>query len=298
MTQIKQFKVIGNPIQHSLSPIIHHYFADVYGINLNYEKECIDIEENNFENFVHTFFKHKLNAGLNITLPFKERAFLLAKYTSLEAQYAKASNTLYMKDGDIHSHNTDGLGLVADIYRQNITLLQDKNILLLGAGGASRGVLYPLCKEHPKSICIGNRRLITAQKLIADAQVYLKDMPNLHIQALELEKLCNQESKLPYHFDVIINATSLGFQNDTHNDKQPDKFMLHASYIHQHTFAYDMIYNHASPFFTWAQQQKLNTRDGLGMLVHQAAFAFSVWHGIIISEQDIINVLQILTDKF
>ncbi len=301
---MKAFKVFGNPIKHSLSPFIHQYFAEISGEHeLKYEKQCVDIENQCFENAVMNFFNVEQNIGLNITLPFKERAFAISKHTSLEAKYAKACNTLSIRNAEICGHNTDGLGLIADFKRQNIDL-NNKNILLLGAGGASRGVLYSLCTQKPRCIYIGNRRLIKAQQLIEDAQIYLKDMLenlalNLVVEAIELDTLFNQSSTLNA-FDVVINATSLGLNasnisniSNTFDDvTNINTFCLHNSYVHDNTFAYDMIYNHSSLFFTWAQQRQLNCCDGLGMLVHQAAFAFEIWNNKNISAQNIEMVLN------
>ena len=142
-----QFAVIGQPVAHSLSPVIHQAFAEQFHIQLNYEK--IEAEMVTFEQQVNDFFKAG-GKGLNITLPFKQMAFMLAKKHSERCQAAKAANTLWFEDGRIAADNTDGIGLINDISRY--VQLENKTILLLGAGGAARGILWPLINAQPKKI--------------------------------------------------------------------------------------------------------------------------------------------------
>ncbi len=273
LDDILQFRVLGNPISHSLSPFIHQYFADVCGIKINYEKILLDTSTDIFENYIKDFFSasNSNNIGLNITLPFKERAFKLAKHASKSAFYAKASNTLYIKSGEIFADNTDGLGLIADIkdyYHINLT---GKSILLIGAGGASRGVLYNLSQEFPKYILIANRTVAKAKELAQEVKEYSQ---NVLISFCSIEDLQMYNFHLANKFDVIINASSMGMDDKNHN------FYINNHHFHEQTFAYDMIYNKPSPFLEWAKKSNLNYAEGIGMLIRQAAYAFKIWNSL------------------
>lgn len=268
---ILQFRVLGNPIAHSLSPYIHNYFSKLSNIKINYEKMLVDIEGKLFEEYVNNFFSNPNNIGLNITLPFKERAFKLANQYSESAFYAKASNTLYLKDGNIFADNTDGHGLIHDITKHYNIEIKDKNILLLGAGGASRGALYSLVQELPKTIYIANRSLDKAKILIEDSNQYNNKTLINYCILNDLKNATQIENNLP-EFDIIINATSMGMDNQNH------EFIIDNNYFNEKTFAYDMIYNKYSPFLEWAKSVKLNYADGIGMLIQQAAYAFKIWN--------------------
>ena len=287
-TNILQFRVLGNPIAHSLSPYIHQYFSKISNIKINYEKILINTEEDFFERYIDNFFSIQNNIGLNITLPFKERAFKLANQYSEAAFYAKASNTLYLKNGKIFADNTDGYGLVHDITKHHNIQLKDKNILLLGAGGASRGAMYNLIQELPKSISIANRSLVKAKILAQDAQEYNNKSSKSLISCCTLDDLKIENYNF-IKFDIIINATSIGMDNQNYN------FIINDSCIHNATFAYDMIYNKHSPFLEWAKSLKLNYADGIGMLIQQAAYAFKVWNNCdsLPNTQELYNMLKI-----
>jgi len=261
------FKVLGNPIAHSLSPYIHSYFAKQFNLKIDYQKQLISTDNLEFENYVVNFFKQG-GSGLNITLPFKEHAYNLAKHIMPNALYAKAVNTLWYdhKENKIYGDNTDGVGLVNDIiYKHNITIT-DKNILILGAGGASKGVLYYLTKQNPANIVIVNRTLNKAIELTKQAKQY----SNINVNYLNIENL-TQINNLYIQFDIIINATSMGMDNNYH------EFFIDNSYINQQCFAYDMIYNKFSPFIEWAKTNNIQYSDGLGMLIQQAAQSFYIW---------------------
>ncbi|MFM2344051.1 MAG: hypothetical protein RLZZ210_661 [Pseudomonadota bacterium] len=282
------FQVLGNPIAHSLSPSIHHHFAKLSNISIDYSKQLIDVNHNFFENYVQDFFSKHNNIGLNITLPFKERAFKLAHKTSNSAFFAKASNTLYLKDGEIFADNTDGFGLVEDIKNYYGKTIQHKNILLLGAGGASRGALYNLVQEQPISIYIANRSLNKAQDLINDSQAYNHNLTSVNCCTLDDLQNNNLNNLYLPKFDLIINATSMGMDNQDYT------FFIHENYICNHTFAYDMIYNKCSPFLEWSKRAKLECVDGVGMLIQQAAYAFKIWNNLdnLPSTQELYEILR------
>ena len=162
----KQFAVIGNPIEQSRSPELHHAFAAKTGIHLNYQKILAPLD--GFEQTVTHFFAQG-GVGINVTVPFKEQAFSLCNHLSERAKIAKAVNTLWMQDGKLYGDNTDGQGLVAAIQALGWSL-KNSRILILGAGGATRGVIYPLAQAGANNIVIANRTVSRAEQLIADLQ--------------------------------------------------------------------------------------------------------------------------------
>lgn len=253
---MKQFVVIGNPIAHSKSPEIHLAFAKQLDISLQYQKLLAEIGE--FSTCAQHFFKH--GYGANVTVPFKENARQFANELSDEARIAGAVNTLTYKKGKIKGDNTDGVGLVKDIRNNHEKTFTRKNVLIIGAGGASRGVILPIAKENPQSITIVNRTHVKAQQLAKLFNRYT------HINAKTFEKLNTP-------FDIIINATSASLSEQ--------KLPLPTQIIDKNTFAYDMMYS-AKPttFMQFAQSQGATTADGLGMLVEQAAKSFEIWHGV------------------
>lgn len=247
--------VIGNPIAHSQSPDIHAGFAREHGIALEYSR--ILAEADNFATIVKDFFAGG-GRGLNITLPFKETAFALATRHTPYAQSAQAANTLWMEDGELWADNTDGRGLVQALARDHHIPLQDKRILILGAGGAARGVVLPLAEARPAAIHIANRTPQKAQNIVA-AHHTLTDIP---LQALALDAISDT-------YDLIINATSAGLTGAALT--LPDQ--IH----HAKTVAYDMIYGKDTPFLAWARSHALTAHDGYSMLVNQARLSFRQW---------------------
>ncbi|ARG96378.1 shikimate dehydrogenase [Legionella micdadei] len=250
---INRFAVMGNPISHSLSPFIHQRFAEQTGIKLSYEK--LLVPEEHFEAQVLDFFAQG-GKGLNITLPFKQKAYAMAHTRSPRAMQAKAANTLWMSDNQLHADNTDGIGLIRDLaYYLNLT---EKHVLLLGAGGAARGIIGPLLDAGISSLFVVNRTEEKAQSLKADfAQI-----------------TCSRLSELKGDFDLIINATPSSLTEE--------KMELPHSLLKPTTLCYDLAYNrqHPTPFVQWAKGQGVFGVDGLGMLVEQAAEAFLIWNGI------------------
>ncbi len=255
---IPHYAVMGYPVAHSLSPIIHQLFAEQTGRALAYNKIQIDLSL--FEQQVGDFFNQG-GKGLNITLPCKQRAFAMSEQRSRRCMQAQAANTLWMQAGRLHADNTDGVGLLRDIG--HYVELAGKKIVLLGAGGAARGVLGPLLDAHPLKLTIANR---TSEK----AQALHLDFPETSCQTfIDLAAYAEE-----YSYDVIINATSASLAGDG--------LTLPPTLMATKPFCYDLAYNktEATPFVAWARSIGCDAVDGLGMLIEQAAEAFFIWHGV------------------
>lgn len=253
---MQHFIVIGNPINHSKSPQIHHAFADSIGANIRYCRQFCPDDVASFRAVVEAFF-HGGGTGANITLPFKEIAFQLCQSLSEYAYAAKAVNTLIMQDGKLHGDNTDGQGLVADLNTQGIDL-KDKNIAIIGAGGATRGIILPLIEQGAK-LTIFNRTLTKAETLQND----FKSLGKITVHTLDTLATGNLS------FDIIINATSATTTGQT--------LSLSPNLCTQ--FAYDMMYGKPSAFLNHFAKQGVRTSDGYGMLINQAKIAFELWTG-------------------
>lgn len=250
--------MIGNPIAHSKSPEIHAFFAAQTQQNLTYERLLAPLD--GFGATVRRFI-HEGGRGANVTVPFKLEAHALATELSERAQAAGAVNTLKFDGNVIFGDNTDGIGLVTDIVRNAGVPVQGKRILLLGAGGAARGAILPLLSEHPLSLTIANR---THSKAIRLAQEFSMRYQNVG---------ANDFAALREPFDIIINATSASLAADV-----PP---LPPAVFGNGTLAYDMMYGKVpTVFMRFATQHGAGVRDGLGMLVEQAAESFLVWRGI------------------
>ena len=252
-----QYVVIGNPVAQSKSPAIHAQFAAQTGESIAYERLAAPLDD--FAACVQHFMQSG-GRGANVTVPFKLEAFALATQLTPRAQAAGAVNTLSFEDGRIVGDNTDGVGLVRDIVYNAGVVLEGRRILLLGAGGAARGVVMPLLAERPQQLVVANRTFARAQELVqsfpAAASV---------LKAAAFDDLSGQ-------FDVIINATSASLSADLP--------AVPATLFGPQVFVYDMMYA-ATPtvFMQWAAQHGARVRDGLGMLVEQAAESFFVWRG-------------------
>lgn len=253
------FAVMGKPISHSLSPEIHHAFAKHLQISVYYKK--ILSTERAFPKMV-TNFINTGGHGLNITLPFKQQAYVLCGENVTErSRVARAVNTLYIKDNALHGDNTDGVGLVRDLKNQGWDL-ENAKIAIIGAGGAARGAILPLAKAGVSSITIANRTLEKAKLLIKDVSIYTH----------HTELAATTIGDLTGHYDLIINATSTGLNNS--------KLDLSADLSTPH--AYDMLYlprGKATDFMTHFSAQGADTADGFGMLINQAAESFAIWTG-------------------
>jgi len=253
--------VIGHPIAHSLSPQIHHAFAHSLGLNVHYERILSEIPD--FERTVQEFFARG-GHGLNVTVPFKERAFALAAHSSPRARLAGAVNTLWMAEGQLHGCNTDGEGLVYDLKKLHADP-KGQRILIIGAGGATRGVLIPLLEAGAPTLKIINRTPTRATQIAEELSTQQPQFaPRLAVGSLQ---------DTQGQWDIVINATSasLGTAGLQHGaiDYAPN------------ALAYDMVYGaQPTPFMQHAQAQGAQrVADGLGMLVEQAASSFAIWFG-------------------
>ena len=253
---MKQFAVIGNPIEQSRSPELHHAFAAKLGLELNYSKRLAALD--GFAASVDAFFAEG-GVGMNVTVPFKEKAFAKCAVLTERAKIAKAVNTLWMQDGQLHGDNTDGQGLVEAILALDWSL-QDSHILIIGAGGATRGVIYPLVQAGAKKIVIANRTLARAEQLVADLAT---SVPQAELSAIALNDLAGD-------FDLVINATSASLSGDAL--VLPEQLQFKA--------AYEMAYGKPSTFLEQAKQRGVPTSEGYGMLVGQAIESFRIWNGV------------------
>ncbi len=252
-----QYRVFGNPIAQSKSPFIHQKFATQTKQKINYESELVELTQ--FEVAVERLIANN-GKGANVTAPFKEQAFALCNQLSERARLAGAVNTLIFSNGVIYGDTTDGIGLVSDLLRHQIQL-QNSNILLLGAGGAAKGVVQAILEQAPKSLTIANRTLSKAQA-IAD------QYPHAEVNAVTFE---TNEHLI---FDIIINATSVGLSGA--NLPISDQTISSAS------TCYDMVYGkEPTDFLIKAKNLGVkHTIDGLGMLVGQAAASFYLWRNM------------------
>ena len=262
------YAVAGNPIAHSKSPVIHQSFAEQARQKMHYGRLQPDI--NSFALAAKSFFAAG-GKGMNVTVPFKLDAQAFAEVLSSRAQLGGAVNTLWIKGGKIYGDNTDGAGLVRDLLAQGIAIHQSR-ILLLGAGGAARGVIGPLLEQSPKSLVIANRSNTKAQELVK----LFADLAVSKEVALESRTLAELEdaAKTPYPFDLVINATAAGL-----SDESPLSTQAVANIFVPSSFAYDMVYGKSTAFMQQALQKGARVSDGLGMLVEQAADAFLLWRG-------------------
>lgn len=259
---MERYAVIGNPIAHSKSPRIHAAFAEQTGQVMTYE--AILGPEEGFADAVRAFAASG-GRGMNVTVPFKLQAFDLADQLSERAQAAGAVNTLSFRLDGIHGDNTDGVGLIRDLQDNLGCRLNEARVLLLGAGGASRGVLLPLLATRPATVTIANRTASRAAEL-AEHFPPLCEATALHG--------CGFDDVGTEGFDVIINATSASLSSDV----PPIPPQAYAGC----TLAYDMMYGaRPTPFMLEAANRGARrTADGLGMLVEQAAESFAIWRGV------------------
>jgi shikimate dehydrogenase len=248
-----RYCVFGNPIAHSKSPRIHGLFARQTGQDLRYEAILAPLD--GFADSVGDFAAAG-GRGANVTVPFKEEAFRLADTLTPRAQAAGAVNTLTFEHGRIHGDNTDGAGLVRDIAYNLGAAIAGRNALILGAGGAARGVILPLLAERPAILFVANR---TAGKAVELAAAF-------NIEGGGFESLAGRA------FDLVINATSAGLADAA--------LPLPPSVFATGCLAYEMLYGRETPFMAQARIAGAAVADGLGMLVEQAAEAFHLWRAV------------------
>ncbi|MDP6969185.1 MAG: shikimate dehydrogenase [Gammaproteobacteria bacterium] len=266
-----QYRVVGNPIKHSKSPQIHQQFAASTQQDIEYSAQLV--AEDDFEQFVHDFFA-KGGKGLNITVPFKQRAFAMAQHPSTVASMAQAANTLWCNEaGELCADNTDGVGMVRDIMLNLGGHLAGRRILVLGAGGAVRGVLALVMAQRPALLVIANRTPSKAQQLV-ESMHYLGRV-----------KTCSF-AELEGPFDWVINGTAASLTGDL--PPLPDGLLA------PQARTYDMMYG-AEPtvFSRWARAQgAVVADDGLGMLVEQAAESFAIWRGVRPNTRQVLSWLR------
>ena len=249
---MKKYFVIGNPINHSLSPKLHNHWLEQNNINAVYEK--IKLEENEIENFIHKIKNQEIN-GCNVTVPFKKTVIPFLDKLSLEAEQAQSVNTICFNNGDLVGHNTDISGFQKAINSLNYEI-KDKKILILGAGGVVPSIIFALKEMDVLEITISNRTKEKAENL----KILFE---NLNV--LEWGNLSE--------FDVVINATSLGLNNE--------KINIKFSSSGNDRLFYDVIYNpHETQFLKMGKQLGCKTENGKTMFVYQALEAFKLWHSI------------------
>jgi shikimate dehydrogenase len=273
LLRLDQYVVIGNPIAHSKSPEIHTKFAAQTAQHLSYQRLLAPL--NGFKASVNGLLQSGA-LGANVTVPFKLDAFAMATHLTARAEAAGADNTLKFEGGNILGDNTDGAGLVTDIVCNAGIPMRDKRILLLGAGGAARGVLLPILSERPSEMVLANRTLSKAQDLL--------ELAHKHGAGAVALRAC-EWSDLDGQFDIIINATSASLADEV----PPISPTLFTS----STLAYDMMYaEKPTAFLRFASDAGAQLRDGLGMLVEQAAEAFYVWRGVRPETQSVLAQLR------
>ena len=271
MSVFKKFAVIGSPIDHSLSPKIHSIFAKELGIEITYE--AIKVEPIHFDTSVNRLFDEGY-AGLNVTLPLKELAFNYADELTEDSNLSGSVNTLWKEDGTIHGDSTDGRGLVRDLQEKKINL-KNKEIVILGAGGAAKAIIPSLLREDPKRISIGNRTFSKAEELLESFSSSKNKM-----------NLFEMSENLNFKPDIIINSTSAGIKNE--NIELPRDLLSKDIYV------YDLSYSQEdTPFLELVKSRGIeNYHDGLWMLIHQAALSFQIrnnqTHNISISKVELL----------
>jgi len=254
-----RYTLFGNPVEHSLSPRIHQLFAEQTHRHISYTATLATTETIGTQ--IHQFFADG-GRGCNVTVPFKQDAAELCDVLSPAAELAGAANTLILDSkGKLTGYNTDGTGLLTDLTRNLDLSLAGKQILIAGAGGASRGIIGPLLEHKPAHIYIANR---TPDKATTLAQHFA------HMGSIS--GLAYDQIPTDREFDLILNATSLALQNE--KPAVPD------SALGQQTVAYELMYGHDSAFMLWARAGGAMALDGLGMLLEQAADAFELWEGV------------------
>jgi shikimate dehydrogenase len=268
----KRYAVMGNPVAHSKSPAIHAQFA--HQLRQRIEYTAIQVDPGGLAQAVAQF-RANGGHGLNITVPFKLDAFRLADQLSDRARLAEAVNTLrFEPDGTVFGDNTDGAGLVHDIEINLGVALRDKAILILGAGGAVRGVLDPVLHHHPRLVVLANRTVSRAKDLVRTFSAHGK------IEASSFEDLRGR------HFDIVINGTSASLKGEV--PPLPETIFTRGA------LAYDMMYgDRPTPFMEWAELHGAGrVVDGLGMLVEQAAESYFIWHGVRPETKSLIAALR------
>jgi shikimate dehydrogenase len=263
---MKKFLVIGNPIEHSLSPILHNYWIKNNNINAIYEKRKLD--ESELDELILQIKQKKID-GVNVTVPFKKTIIPFLDELSIEAENTKSVNTLYLRDNKVIGHNTDIIGFQTSIKKSKYDI-SNKEIFILGAGGVVPSIIFALNKMKVSKIKITNRTIENAENV-------KKLFKNIEI--IEWGEIPN--------FDMIINATSIGL-------KKEDYINLDFSLVSKNCFFYDVIYNPTETNFLKTGKKMGNiTLNGKLMFIHQALSAFNIWHGVEPDvNEEVINLLD------
>jgi shikimate dehydrogenase len=264
---------MGHPVGHSRSPIIHRLFALQTGQDLQYER--LDITPEKLEQAVRLFQKSG-GRGLNITVPHKRSVCLLCDHLSERANTAGAANTLIFRDSEIIGENTDGIGLLRDLVINLDLSIEGTNILILGAGGATRGILGPLLEMTPWSVTIANRTLDKAETL----RDRFKDLGEVRVSSFD-------DVPEDVAFDLVINATSAGVRGES--------LPFPVGALNEQTFCYDLSYGvKPTPFTVWARDHGASRAVmGWGMLVEQAAESFRLWRGVRPETAPVLKQIQV-----
>lgn len=257
-----RYAVIGNPVSHSKSPLIHAAFARQTGQDIRYDRLLAPLD--GFEDTVRRFF-HEGGHGLNVTVPFKREAWDLADRCEGGALLAEAVNTIKREGGELVGYNTDGVGLLRDLQHNLGFAVTGRRVLLMGAGGASHGVLQPLLECRPERLVVANRTPERAETLVR----HFHGFAALAAQGLAAKPY---EALAGSQFDLVINATSASL--DGAMPPLPEGLFAPGA------LAYDMMYGRETAFLGYARARGVVCADGLGMLVEQAAESFRIWRGV------------------
>lgn len=269
-----RYAVIGNPVEHSKSPQIHAAFARQTGQDIRYDRLLAPLD--GFEATVRQFFREG-GHGLNVTVPFKRQAWDLVDACEGGALAAEAVNTIRSDGNRLTGYNTDGIGLVADLERNLGAAIAGRRVLLMGAGGASHGVLQPLLERRPERLVVANRTPDKAQALVRHFHAFTAPVSG-GVAAVPYAALAGQR------FDLVINATSASLEGAL--PPLPDDLFAAGA------LAYDMMYGRETPFMAFSRAQGAQVADGLGMLVEQAAEAFLLWRGMRPETRSVLHALR------
>lgn len=269
-----RYAVLGNPVAHSRSPLIHAAFAEQTGQRLQYERLLAPLD-----GFAATVRAFAASGGLgcNVTVPFKFEAFSLCPRHTPRAALAQAANTMRFDDEGWLADNTDGVGLMADIQVAAGVPLRRQRVLLVGAGGAAAGVLGPLLEAQPAEVVVANRTLTKAESLVARHAALA--------QGLGVPLRASGLASTGKGFDVVLNASASSLGGG--------ELPVPASVLRGGTLAVDLMYGAAAePFLAWARSHAAVARDGLGMLVEQAAESFALWRGVRPATAPVVRMLR------
>ncbi len=260
--------VIGKPVKHSMSPIIHNYWLKKYSKSHVYEKK--EVCKDSLKKIIEQI-KTKKIVGVNVTIPYKKDFYNLLKNLSSNAKKSKAVNTLYLKDDNVYGENTDGIGYCEALRQEMNYEVKGKNILVLGSGGASFGIISELINRKASKIIVSNRTKIRCHQLIE----------NFRNNKTKLDKMEWQKIEPSREIDLIINTTSIGM-------KENEQISINTKNLEKKTIYSDIIYNPTKTRTMKSFEEKgFLTQNGLGMLIFQAAEAFRLWFGINLTKQDI-----------